>query len=73
MSEPTKRQIQLTIMSAGIQQFIDQISQLDSSELQKLSGAEVRDCIVEIGKDAIKEMKPLNYTTESHEDSNGKH
>ncbi|CAM0102879.1 hypothetical protein VPH209E381_0021 [Vibrio phage 209E38-1] len=64
-SKPTKREIQLTLMAAGIQQFVDQIQLLDSNELCKLSGSDVRDCIVEIGKDAIKEMKPLNYTTES--------
>ena len=68
MSEnPTKRQIQLTLMSAGIKQFIEQLESIDDSFLEQLTAIEFREFIVDIGNESIDKMKPLDYTLERNE------
>ncbi|CAM0042760.1 hypothetical protein VPHK389_0009 [Vibrio phage K389] len=56
------RQIQLTLMAAGIQQFIDQLEEIPVSELSNMTAQELRDFIVQSGKNKIKNMNPLSYS-----------
>ena len=56
------RQIQLTLMAAGIQQFIDQLEEIPVSELSNMTTQELRDFIVQSGKNKIKNMNALPYS-----------
>lgn len=55
------RQIQLTLMAAGIQQFIDQLEELPVSVFSGMTVQEFRDFIVDAGENKIKQMNPSTY------------